>query len=188
MKRITSEQQLNKQWNGHALLQPWRLGRRKWFNPDWTYKEDWNFSMIELSVYMSAAQRKIATNRKPRNGFIILQIHLAFSLSYTNLFAVWHFLFFLFPLSWNSDQRLYLYLSFLCTTLLFWTPHLISVSTGDSFALSHSSISGPAGSAQRPHQEDLIITVIVFIQSLQLWLPRTCPHLNHYLSPTYNKL
>lgn len=57
--------------------------------------------------------------------------------------------------------------------------YLISASTGGSFALSHSSISGPAGSAESPHQEGLIITVIVFTLSL----PRTCPHLNHYLFP-----
>lgn len=52
----TSEQQLNKQWNGRALLQPWWLGRRKWFNPDWTYKErlkffyDWTECVHECST------------------------------------------------------------------------------------------------------------------------------------------
>lgn len=84
----------------------------------------------------------------------------------------------------DSDQRLCLYLPLLCTASLYWTPYLISVSTGGSFALSHSSISGPAGSAKDPHQEDLIITVIVFTQSLWLWLPRTWPHLNNYLFHT----
>lgn len=56
-------------------------------------------------------------------------------------------------LSCDSDWRLCLYLPPLCSASLYWTPYLISVSTGGSFAPSHSSISGPAGSAESPHQE-----------------------------------
>lgn len=149
---------------------------------------------IIVSVYMWGSQGRKVRNGKLGNGRAIFQKRLAsFTVlkvhCHTQTFQDdFHFLclFFsgiLLP-PHDSDQRLCLYLPLLCTTSLYWTPYLISVSTGGSFALSYSSISGPAGSAESPHQEDLIITIIVFTQSLCLRLPRTWPHLNHYLSHT----
>lgn len=71
-----------------------------------------------------------------------------------------------------------------CTTSLCWTPYLISVSAGGSLALSHGSVSGPCWlsrepTSSRPHHNSHCF----FTQSPRRCLPRTWPHLNHYLFP-----
>lgn len=153
---------------------------------------------IIVSVYMWGSQGRKVRNGKLRNGRAIFQKHLA-SFTVLNVHCHmqtfqddFHFLCFFFSGRLlpprDSDQRLCLYLPLLCTTSLYWTPYLISVSTGGSFARSHRSISGPRWLSREPtsrrphHSYHCFHSVTLPPSSKDLTPPQSLPF-PHTISP-----
>lgn len=83
--------------------------------------------------------------------------------------------------------RLGPYLPLLCTTSPYWTSYLISVSTGSSLALSHSSISSPCWLSIKPtsrrphHNRHCFHSVTLALTPKDLPLSQSLPF------PTHNK-
>lgn len=172
---------------------------KKWFHQDWLCRERLGVEKKKIlfyyceRVYEGSAEedsKEWKTQKKQGlTSFTVLKAHCHIQ-TFQDAFHLLSLFCVFFPPTLNPPSTLWLRPK--AMSLSAPPVHHIAILNTISdqcrhrrlFALSHSSISGFAsGSAERPHQENLIITVIVFTWALWLWLPRTWPHLNHYLFP-----